>query len=167
MMDQIRERYAISIATYFPDASAVEGLEMERGSFSFRRSVKERKGCCHIRKVEPLLRALAPLCAWVTGLRREQAPTRTGVAVVEWDATHGLVKVNPLAHWTETQVWAYIWGHDVSYSALHGRGYPSIGCAPCTRRIQPGEDIRAGCWWWKNQEHKECGLHVEDNGGKA
>ncbi len=163
VMDRIRDRYGIPITTYFPRAEAVQDLEREQGFYSFRRSVEERKRCCGIRKVEPLRRALAPLRAWMTGLRREQAPTRTGVAVVEWDATHGLVKLNPLVQWTESQVWAYIREHDVPYNILHDRGYPSIGCAPCTRAIQPEEDIRAGRWWWENPMHKECGLHV---GGK-
>jgi len=160
VMERVRARYGISIQAFLPDAAAVEVLERERGFYSFRRSVEERKHCCHIRKVEPLRRALAPLRAWVTGLRREQALTRTGIAVVDWDSTHGLVKVNPLAQWTEEQVWAYIREHDVPHNALHDRGYPSIGCAPCTRAIRPGEDIRAGRWWWENPEHKECGLHV-------
>lgn len=161
LMDRIRERYGIAIESYFPGREAVETLERERGFYSFRRSVEERKQCCHIRKVEPLRRALASLRAWVTGLRREQAVTRAGVAVVEWDTAHGLVKVNPLAQWTESKVWAYIREHAVPYNALHDRGYPSIGCAPCTRAILPGEDIRAGRWWWERPEHKECGLHVE------
>lgn len=160
VMDRIRERYGIAIATHFPEATAVETLERERGFYSFRRSVEERKRCCGIRKVEPLRRALAPLRAWVTGLRREQAMSRTGVAVVEWDTNHGLVKVNPLAHWTEAQVWAYIREHTVPHNALHDRGYPSIGCAPCTRALQPGEDVRAGRWWWEQDPAaKECGLH--------
>lgn len=160
VMERIRQRYGIAITTYFPERAVVEGLERERGYYSFRRSVEERKYCCGIRKVEPLGRALAPLRAWVTGLRREQAVTRAGVAVVEWDTSHGLVKVNPLTQWTDLKVWAYIREHDVPYNVLHDRGYPSIGCAPCTRAIRPGEDIRAGRWWWENPEHKECGLHV-------
>jgi phosphoadenosine phosphosulfate reductase len=167
VMERIRQRYGIAVVTYFPKASAVEALEKEQGYYSFRRSVEERKHCCGIRKVEPLRRALASLGAWVTGLRREQAVSRTGVAVLEWDEAHGLVKVNPLASWTESQVWAYIAKHDVPHNVLHDRGYPSIGCAPCTRAIQPGEDIRAGRWWWENPENKECGLHVEHNGETA
>jgi phosphoadenosine phosphosulfate reductase len=165
VMERIRARYGIGIATYFPQTAAVQALEREQGFFSFRRGVEERKNCCGIRKVEPLRRALAPLRAWVTGLRREQALTRTGIAVVEWDATHGLVKVNPLAHWTNEDVWAYIREHEVPYNVLHDRGYPSIGCAPCTRAIRPGEDIRAGRWWWEDPEHKECGLHLGKQGG--
>jgi phosphoadenosine phosphosulfate reductase len=160
VMEAIRARYGVAIETFFPEAAAVEALELERGFYSFRRSIGERKHCCGIRKVEPLRRALAPLRAWVTGLRREQALTRTGISAVEWDATHWLVKVNPLASWTEAEVWAHIRELEVPYNALHDRGYPSIGCAPCTRAIQPGEDIRAGRWWWENPGHKECGLHV-------
>ena len=161
VMDRIRERYGISIATYFPEAAALEALERERGFYSFRRSVEERKHCCGIRKVEPLGRALKDLDAWITGLRREQAVTRAAISQVEVDAAHGaIIKVNPLVEWTEQQVWAYIRQHDVPYNALHDRGYPSIGCAPCTRAVQPGEDIRAGRWWWENPTTKECGLHL-------
>lgn len=165
VMEQIRKRYNVAIESYFPDRDAVEQLERERGFYSFRRSVEERKFCCHIRKVEPLGRALAGLDAWITGLRRDQAATRTGVDLVEIDAAHGsIVKLNPLAYWTEQQVWAYIRERDVPYNALHDRGYPSIGCAPCTRAVQPGEDIRAGRWWWENPTTKECGLHLEPGG---
>jgi phosphoadenosine phosphosulfate reductase len=160
VMDRIRGRYGIAIDTYFPDGPAVEALERERGYYSFRRSVEERKHCCGIRKVEPLGRALNGLQAWITGLRRDQAVTRAGVPQVEVDAAHrGILKVNPLAEWTERQVWDYIREYDVPYNALHDRGYPSIGCAPCTRAVQPGEDIRAGRWWWENPATKECGLH--------
>lgn len=167
VMERIRRRYKLVIESYFPDRDAVEQLERERGFYSFTRSVDERKFCCHIRKIEPLGRALGGSDAWITGLRREQAATRTGVEVVEIDAAHGsIVKLNPLAYWTEQQVWAYVKQHDVPYNALHDRGYPSIGCAPCTRAVQPGEDVRAGRWWWENPTTKECGLHVgPGNGG--
>jgi len=161
VMERVRERYKVSIESYFPDREAVERLERERGFYSFRRSVEERKFCCGIRKVEPLGRALVGLDAWMTGLRREQAATRTGLDIVEIDEAHGsIVKLNPLAGWTEQQVWDYIRTHNVPYNALHDRGYPSIGCAPCTRAIQPGEDIRAGRWWWESPTTKECGLHL-------
>ncbi len=166
VMDRIRERYGIAIETYFPDRAAVEALERERGFYSFRRSVEDRKHCCGIRKVEPLGRALQGLEAWITGLRREQAVTRAAVPPVEVDAAHGgILKVNPLAEWTEQQVWDYIRRHDVPYNVLHDRGYPSIGCAPCTRAVQPGEDIRAGRWWWENPTTKECGLHLGADAG--
>jgi len=168
VMEQIRERYHVAIDSYFPNREAVEQLERERGFYSFRKSIDERKFCCHVRKVEPLGRALAGLDAWITGLRREQAATRTGVEVVEIDAAHGsILKLNPLAHWTEEQVWAYTRERKVPYNALHDRGYPSIGCAPCTRAIKPGEDIRAGRWWWENPTTKECGLHVGPGDGKS
>ena len=161
VMERVRERYHVAIDSYFPNREAVEQLERERGFYSFRKSIEERKFCCHVRKVEPLGRALTGLDAWITGLRREQAATRTSVEVVEIDAAHGsIVKLNPLAGWTEQQVWDYIRMHNVPYNALHDRGYPSIGCAPCTRAIQPGEDIRAGRWWWESPTTKECGLHL-------
>ncbi len=160
VMERVRRRYQVEIESYFPGRDAVEQLERERGFYSFRRSVEERKFCCHIRKIEPLGRALVGADAWITGLRRDQAATRTGVEVVEIDAAHGsIAKINPLAFWTEQQVWTYVKEHDVPYNALHDRGYPSIGCAPCTRAIQPGDDIRAGRWWWENPTTKECGLH--------
>jgi phosphoadenosine phosphosulfate reductase len=118
-----------------------------------------RKECCGIRKVQPLRRALTGLNAWVTGLRRDQAVTRTDTAAVEWDEGNEMVKVNPLVDWSEEQVWDYVRAHEVPYNALHDQGFPSIGCAPCTRAIKPGEDVRAGRWWWENPEDKECGLH--------
>ncbi|MDP2947955.1 MAG: phosphoadenylyl-sulfate reductase [Chloroflexota bacterium] len=159
VMERIRNRYGIAIETYFPDREAVERLEREHGYYSFRQSVEARKYCCGIRKVEPLGRALAGMRAWVTGLRRDQAVTRGDTRAVEWDEGNGLVKVNPLVEWSERQAWDYVRANDVPYNVLHDKGYPSIGCAPCTRAIQPGEDIRAGRWWWENPEQKECGLH--------
>lgn len=166
VMERTRERYNVAIESYFPEQEAVEKLEQERGFYSFRRSVEERKFCCHVRKVEPLGRALKSVDAWITGLRREQALTRTGIDVVEIDASHGsIVKINPLADWTEQEVWAYIREHHVPYNALHDRNYPSIGCAPCTRAIKPGEDVRAGRWWWESPATKECGLHLESGHG--
>ena len=159
VMELAREQYGIVIESYFPDREAVEKLEREKGFFSFRESIENRRECCGIRKVEPLGRALEGLRAWMTGLRRDQAVTRTDTEAVEWDEAHGLVKVNPLVDLTNEQVWEYVRAHDVPYNRLHDQGYPSIGCAPCTRAIQPGEDIRAGRWWWENPENKECGLH--------
>ncbi len=161
VMERIRERYGITVESYFPNREAVETLEREKGFYSFRRSVEERKFCCGIRKVEPLGRALKELDAWMTGLRREQAVTRVATPKVELDEAHGgIVKVNPLADWSLQQVWDYIRVHNVPYNALHDLGYPSIGCAPCTRAVKPGEEIRAGRWWWERPEYKECGLHV-------
>ena len=160
-MERVREKYGIPIESYFPNRDAVETLERQKGFYSFRTSVEERKHCCGIRKVEPLARALSGLGAWITGLRREQAVTRTEIHAVEIDESHGgIIKVNPLADWSGDQIWDYIRRHDVPYNALHDLGYPSIGCAPCTRPIKPGEDIRAGRWWWEIPESKECGLHV-------
>ena len=162
VMDRIRERYGVSITSYFPDKAAVEKLEREKGFYSFRKSVENRKECCGIRKVEPLGRALADLDAWITGLRREQAVTRSGLPKVEVDTAHrGIAKLNPIADWTTEQVWDYIRKNQVPYNKLHDQNFPSIGCSPCTRAIRPGEDIRAGRWWWELPEQKECGLHVK------
>jgi len=158
--ERIRKRYGLTIEIYFPDAEAVEALARESGFYSFRDSIEARKQCCRVRKIEPLRRALSGLDAWITGLRREQSTTRTAVGKVELDqANGGIAKLNPLADWSEQQVWAYIAEHEVPYNALHDRGFPSIGCAPCTRAIAPGEDVRAGRWWWELPELKECGLH--------
>lgn len=161
VMERIRQKYGIQIEVQFPDRAAVEKLEKEKGLYSFRESIENRKECCHIRKVVPLNRMLSQLDAWITGLRREQAVTRSDTPKIETDTPRkGLVKINPLIDWTGEQVWAYIKKNKVPYNKLHDRGYPSIGCSPCTRAIQPGEDIRAGRWWWENPEQKECGLHV-------
>jgi phosphoadenosine phosphosulfate reductase len=160
VMDVMRRRYGVEIETFFPERERVEALESSKGYFSFKESIEERKACCGIRKVEPLRRALAGREAWVTGLRREQSVTRTTVEVLEWDAPHGLLKVSPLTRWSAREVWAYIKDQGVPYNALHDRGYPSIGCAPCTRAVKPYEDERAGRWWWESPENRECGLHV-------
>jgi phosphoadenosine phosphosulfate reductase len=161
LMEGIRERYGLAIDVHFPRAEAVEAMVREHGVNLFYQSIENRKRCCGVRKVEPLGRALQGLEAWITGLRREQAVTRTEVRKVEVDPDHGgIVKVNPLADWTWAEVWEYIRAHNVPYNALHDQGYPSIGCAPCTRAVAPGEDPRAGRWWWENPETKECGLHV-------
>ncbi|HXH07808.1 MAG TPA: phosphoadenylyl-sulfate reductase [Vicinamibacterales bacterium] len=161
LMDRIRERYALELEVFCPAAEAVESMVRRHGANLFYRSVELRKLCCGVRKVEPLARALAGLDAWITGLRREQAPTRRRIARIEWDEEHGLLKLNPLADWTWDDVWAYIRRHDVPYNALHDRGYPSIGCACCTRAVAPGEDPRAGRWWWEaDRSATECGLHA-------
>ena len=159
VMERVRTRYQLPILSQFPDREAVEKLEREKGYFSFRESIENRKECCGIRKVVPLKRALSGLNAWMTGLRREQSVTRTEMQALEWDEGNGIAKVNPLIDWTEKQTWDYIKTNNVPYNALHDRGFPSIGCAPCTRAIKPGEDVRAGRWWWENPENKECGLH--------
>lgn len=160
LIDRIRERYGLAIEVYVPRAEILEPLVRERGVNLFYRSVEDRKRCCEARKVEPLGRALAGLDAWITGLRREQSVTRTEVRKVEVDPGHGgILKINPLADWTWDQVWAYIRARGAPYNVLHDRGYPSIGCAPCTRAVAPGEDLRSGRWWWERPETKECGLH--------
>ena len=160
VMERVRTKYGLEIKTYFPDANAVENLVRQKGFFSFRENVENRKECCRIRKVEPLNRALGKLKAWVTGLRRDQNVTRTDIPKVIEDADHPpLIKINPLAEWTEEQVLNYIIENNVPINVLHKRNYPSIGCAPCTRPVGHGEDIRSGRWWWENPEHKECGLH--------
>ena len=161
VMDRIRDKYGISIESYFPDPKKVEALERAKGFYSFRKSIENRKECCGIRKVESLTRALSTVEAWVTGLRRAQSVTRSDVSKVERDASHhNILKINPLVDWTEKHVWDYVKQNQVPYNTLHDQGYPSIGCSPCTRAIKPGEDIRAGRWWWENPEQKECGLHV-------
>lgn len=160
LVERARAKYALPIDLYFPGVVAVEDLVRRSGVNGFYDSVEERKACCRVRKLGPLSRALAGAPAWVTGLRREQSPTRADVEVVEIDeANGGLVKLSPLAAWTSEDVWRYVEAEDVPVHALHRAGYPSIGCAPCTRAIEPGEDPRAGRWWWESPEHKECGLH--------
>ena len=167
VMEAVRRRYRISIETFFPQREGVEALEREKGFFSFRESVAARKECCAIRKLEPLSRALAGKAAWITGLRRDQAVTRAAVEMVERDrANGGILKVNPLVSWTEAQVWEYARERALPLNALHAQGYPSIGCAPCTRPVAPGEDVRAGRWWWELPEHKECGLHARAGGAR-
>ncbi|HWP34706.1 MAG TPA: phosphoadenylyl-sulfate reductase [Thermodesulfobacteriota bacterium] len=164
VIQAVRDRYGIAVEIFFPDAAAVEAMVREKGPNLFYESIEARKRCCHVRKVEPLGRALAGLDAWVTGLRREQSVTRTATPKLELEPS-GRVKIAPLADWTREQVWAYIREHRVPYNALHDRGYPSIGCAPCTRPVAPGEDERAGRWWWERPETKECGLHAPRAGG--
>ena len=159
LIERTRERYGVTIDVYAPDTRALEAFVGENGVNAFYRSVELRKSCCAIRKTEPLKRALAGKGAWITGLRRTQSASRQEVAVEEFDPVHGLPKFNPLADWTSEEVWQYLRAYDVPYNPLHDRGYPSIGCAPCTRAVQPGEDPRAGRWWWEASEHKECGLH--------
>ncbi len=157
--DAITERYRIPIDWFFPRHEAVEKLIREKGQYSFRESLENRHECCHIRKVEPLGRALSGLAGWITGLRREQSVTRGELAPIELDELNGgILKINPLLEWTEAQVWEYAKERRVPTNRLHRQGYPSIGCAPCTRPVAPGEHPRAGRWW-ENPEHKECGLH--------
>ena len=159
LMRELADRYDLSIRIYYPDAGELGRYFAAHGPNAFFDSVDLRKACCGVRKVQPLRRALAGKQAWITGLRREQSPTRTDIAVQEFDADHGLQKFNPLFDWTRKDVWSYIRDNGLPYNALHDEGYASIGCAPCTRAITAGEDERAGRWWWENPDTKECGLH--------
>jgi phosphoadenosine phosphosulfate reductase len=160
LLDEVRKKYGIKVEVLFPDTNSIESMLLEHGANLFYHSVELRTLCCNVRKVEPLKRALAKLDAWITGLRREQSPTRKETRKVELDVVHGgIVKINPIADWTWKQVWDYIRANNVPYNKLHDLGYPSIGCAPCTRAIKPGEDQRAGRWWWEQKANKECGLH--------
>jgi phosphoadenosine phosphosulfate reductase len=162
VMEAARRRYGIEFEVYFPETRAVQDLLRSKGPASFYESIENRKQCCMIRKVEPLRRALTGQKAWITGLRRAQAVTRLDLPKVEIDESHdGILKLNPLADWSEEQVWSYIRTNGVPYNELHDKGFPSIGCSPCTRAVQAGEDVRAGRWWWENPEHKECGLHLK------
>ena len=154
------KHYGRTIEIFRPDDTAVSAYVSAHGMNAFYESVELRKSCCGIRKVEPLKRALAGRDAWLTGLRRAQSVTRAELPEREFDAAHGLVKFNPLAEWAEADVWTYIRSRGVPYNSLHDRGYPSIGCDPCTRAIRPGEDVRAGRWWWESRDNKECGIHV-------
>ena len=161
LMGAVEKRYGHKLTIFFPRADDVETYVRNQGINAFRDSVTLRKACCAIRKVEPLRRALAGKRAWITGLRAQQAATRDALPLREYDAGNGLEKFNPLAGWTEKEIWTYIRQNVVPYNALHDKFYPSIGCAPCTRALSPGEDIRAGRWWWESPESKECGLHVK------
>ncbi len=157
----VNREFGLKLKIYFPQAEEVESFVRNHGINGFYDSVTLRKACCHARKVEPLKRALAGKRAWITGMRAEQAATRGNLAVREYDEGNGLEKFNPLSDWTEKEVWTYIKQNNVPYNALHDKFYPSIGCAPCTRAISLGEDVRAGRWWWENPETKECGLHLK------
>jgi len=160
VMDAVREKYGLDIEVYFPDTTSVEKMVRDNGLNLFYKSVDFRKLCCGIRKVEPLRRALSGSDAWVTGLRRDQVQSRTSIQKVEWDADHGdIVKINPLADWNWEKVKGYVDANQVPYNKLHDQGYPSLGCAPCTRAVKPGEDPRAGRWWWELDVDKECGIH--------
>lgn len=162
VIDRVRDKYGIQIEILFPDAAKVEEMGRRKGVNLFYHSADNRKLCCNIRKVLPLKRMLSSVDAWITGLRRDQAVTRLEVKRIEIDKTFGgIIKLNPLANWSNDDVWGYIRKNGVPYNELHDKGYPSIGCAPCTRPVKPGEDIRSGRWWWESPEVKECGLHVK------
>lgn len=161
VMQAIREKYGIRIDILFPDYKQVEEMVSKFGPNLFYTSIEARKLCCRLRKIEPLKNKLRGLQAWICGLRAEQSVTRTDLKRIEYDNNFGLIKVSPLVDWTTEQVWNYIRENKVPYNKLHDKGYSSIGCAPCTRAICDGEDIRAGRWWWEQPEHKECGLHIK------
>jgi phosphoadenosine phosphosulfate reductase len=164
VIDAIRERYGYSLRIYRPEPRAVLAYVAAHGRDGFYRSVESRKRCCEVRKVEPLKRALAGSRSWITGLRREQALTRTALELQSHDAAHGIEKFSPLLDWSAEDVWEYLRAFHVPYNALYEQGYRSIGCAPCTRPVVAGEDVRAGRWWWEQPESKECGLHVGPDG---
>lgn len=159
LIERTNMTYGIRIRVFFPDYKEVERVVSENGVNLFYESIEKRRLCCRIRKLEPLKRAFQGLQVWICGLRHEQSVTRTETQLVEWDETHGLIKLNPLVNWTEEEVWTYIREQGVPYNVLHDQGFPSIGCQPCTRAVKPGEDIRAGRWWWESPDHRECGLH--------
>lgn len=159
ILARTNQRYGVNINVYFPDSSRVEEMVNSKGINLFYKSIENRKLCCHIRKTEPLRRALKGNDAWITGLRRSQAITRHDMQTIEWDETNELIKINPLVDWEHDDIWEFIKQEKIPYNKLHDKGFPSIGCQPCTRAIMPGEDIRAGRWWWENPETKECGLH--------
>ncbi len=160
VIDAVRRRYGLAVEVHMPDAGKAEALVREKGMYSFRQGLEERRSCCFVRKVEPLRRALQGKGAWMTGLRNGQAATRHEVDRIAWDGLNGgLVKINPLASWTSERIWEHVRANGLPYNALYDKGYTSIGCAPCTRPVQPGEDERAGRWWWEDPDKKECGLH--------
>lgn len=159
LIDRTNQKYNIKIQVYFPDPKDVEEMVSQKGINLFYESVENRKQCCYIRKVKPLERATQGLDAWITGLRRSQSGTRTELQFIESDNNNHLVKINPLANWEEQDVWDYVNKNHVPVNPLHKKGFASIGCQPCTRAIEPGEDIRAGRWWWENPDTRECGLH--------
>lgn len=159
LIDRTNARYKMKIEMFFPNYEAVEKMVYEKGANLFYESIENRKLCCSVRKTQPLNRALQGLKAWITGLRREQSITRHDIRIVEWDEMHNLYKINPLINWSEADVKEYIRKNNIPFNTLHDKGFPSIGCQPCTRAIMAGEDIRAGRWWWENPDQKECGLH--------
>jgi len=159
MVDKIAERYGVAVQVVHPDPAAVQEHVAAHGSFAFYESIELRKACCGIRKVAPLRRTLAGHSAWLTGQHRDQSVTRSHLAQSEYDSVFGLQKYNPLADWSSEQIWAVVRAFDIPYNPLHDQGYPSIGCEPCTRAVRPGEDPRAGRWWWEQSSSKECGLH--------
>lgn len=162
LIDKTNLTYDIRMEVYFPKNEPVEQYVRMHGINAFYESIGLRHACCACRKLEPLRRALSTVDVWICGLRRGQSVTRVHENLVEWDKNNNLIKVNPLISWSEEDVWAYIHTHHVPYNTLHDKGFPSIGCQPCTRAVKAGEDIRSGRWWWESPEHRECGLHQRD-----
>jgi len=161
LMEITRKKYGIDLRVYFPEPTSVEEMVNTKGPNLFYESIENRRLCCHIRKKEPLNRALAGMDVWITGMRKDQSVTRTGSALIEYDPELEIIKVNPLIDWTREMVWQYIGQEKIPVSELHQKGYPSIGCQPCTRAVQPGEDERSGRWWWELPQFKECGIHTK------
>lgn len=159
LIEKTCRHYNIKIKIFFPDYRSVENMVQEKGINLFYESIENRKLCCHIRKIEPLNRALTGFDAWITGIRRDQTIDRFYSKMIEWDEGHKMLKISPLFKWTEKMVWDYIKQNNVPYNELHDKGFPSIGCQPCTRDVEPGGDPRSGRWWWENDEKKECGIH--------
>jgi phosphoadenosine phosphosulfate reductase len=159
LIERLQHRYGKALHLYYPNAEPLEEWVNGNGINGFRDSLEKRQGCCHIRKVEPFRRAIAGHKAWVTGIRRGQSASRALASPVEWDQQYGLHKVSPLLDWSEDEIWEYIRKKRLPYNTLHDSGFPSIGCAPCTRAVQPGEDERSGRWWWERDDSRECGLH--------
>jgi phosphoadenosine phosphosulfate reductase len=159
LIDKTNKHFGINLEVYFPEAAKVEEMVRMKGINLFYDSIESRKECCKVRKLDPLKRAFSNLEVWICGLRKDQSITRFFSKMIEWDEVNGLLKVNPLINWNEKKVWEYIRTHQVPYNELHDKGFPSIGCQPCTRQVAAGEDIRSGRWWWEAPEHKECGLH--------
>ncbi|HEX3008590.1 MAG TPA: phosphoadenylyl-sulfate reductase [Bacteroidales bacterium] len=159
LIDKTNKHFGINLEVYFPEAAKVEEMVRQKGINLFYDSIESRKECCKVRKLDPLKRAFSSLEVWICGLRKDQSITRFFSKMIEWDEVNGLLKVNPLINWNEKKVWEYIRMHQIPYNELHDKGFPSIGCQPCTRQVAAGEDIRSGRWWWEAPEHKECGLH--------
>jgi phosphoadenosine phosphosulfate reductase len=165
LIDRVRDRYDKTVEVIFPDAERVQSMVRDDGLNLFYESVEKRELCCRVRKVEPLNRFLSGLDAWVTGLRRDQSRQREKTPKIEIDRAHaGIAKLNPIADWSHEQVLDYIREHEIPVNRLHAEGYPSVGCEPCSRPIGPGDDLRSGRWWWESSDHKECGIHLEENG---
>ena len=159
LLDLTQQRYKVRISIFTPDQNSLEKMVNSKGINLFYESIENRKLCCHIRKIEPLTRALNGVDFWISGLRREQSVTREDIALFEWDRLNDKIKINPLIDWKSEDLWDYVRQNNIPYNPLHDKGFPSIGCQPCTRAIEPGENMRAGRWWWENPEMKECGLH--------